>query len=297
MNKTTPTLRQRLLLLPLLAAALSACSTIEVKDSDLFVRSTRPIPDDWWSQAQTLASDKGAKLEQVRFQSADGTALGGLFLRQNGARVTAVYFQGGGNLVQRTYGGLIRQASSLPVNVLFWDYRGMGLSAGQGGTTHLIEDAQAAVREARRLSGESLPVVYWGFSLGTLVSSHLASVQPPDALLLEGTLTTAQDWAENQVPWYARPFVRIKLDDSVKSYDNHNALRALKAPTLMLVGSKDEVSPTSFTRSLEQAMQHRSSCLRVMEVAEVPHGGALYKPEAVQAAQALLEKGAARQGC
>jgi|GEM_PF-1671398 len=276
---------------------LAACASVDVNDADLFVRHQQPMEAGWLAQAQARAAESGAGLEQVQFRSADGTLLGGLFLRQPGARLTAVYFQGAGNIVQRSYPALLRDASQLPLNALFWDYRGMGLSEGVGGTPQLMSDAQAAVREARRLSGEALPLAYWGFSLGTLVSAHLARELPPDALLLEGALTTAQAWAENQVPWYAKPFVSIRLADTVRGYDNHQALRELRRPTLMLVGSQDPASPPAFTRSLAQAMQHRDSCLHMVEVPEVAHGGALRKPEGLAAARAWLERGAARQGC
>ena len=292
--------RHRLAQLPILlglALSLGGCVNLQVKDSEIFQRSSQPVADDWLSQAQARAQEAGASLQQVRFQSKDGTALGGLFLRQPGAQMTAVYFQGAGNIVQRSYPPLLRHALKLPLNVLFWDYRGMGLSEGSGSTTATRDDALAALREARQLSGQDLPVLYWGFSLGTLVSAHLAAEVPPDALLLEGTLTNAQEWADNKVPWYAKPFVRIELDENVRRYDNHEALRQLRTPTLMLVGSEDQTSPPRFTRSLAQVMQHRDSCLRVLEVPGVAHGGALTQPDALAAMRALLAQGAKRQGC
>ncbi|MEJ6001008.1 hypothetical protein [Paucibacter soli] len=44
-------------------------------------------------------------------------------------------------------------------------------------------------------------------------------------------------------------------------------------------------------------MRHRDSCLRLVEGPEVGHGGALRRPEGLEAARALLELGARRQGC
>jgi pimeloyl-ACP methyl ester carboxylesterase len=63
--------------------------------------------------------------------------------------------------------------------------------------------------------------------------------------------------------------VRIELEDSVRRYDNREALRQLRTPTLLLVGSEDQVSPPAFTRSLAQSMSHRDSCLRRWSTAEV----------------------------
>lgn len=291
----TKTLRLGALAAAIATTALAGCANIEVQDGDMFRRSKSEAPADWLTKAREQAGDRFA-LEPVRFAGADGTELGGLFLRRPGAQTTVVYFQGGGNTVAKTWPYLLKQSAELPANVLFWDYRGMGLSGGTGGTPQMRNDARAAVQEARRLSGEALPVVYWGFSLGTVIGANLAQDLPPDALVLEGPITTAEEWARNKVPWYAKPFVQITLADTVRAYDNRVALADLRRPTLLLVGANDDTTPPAFARSIEQQIKARQ-CVTVVEVPEAGHGNSIDKPAGRGALLALIERGRQRQGC
>jgi pimeloyl-ACP methyl ester carboxylesterase len=278
----------------LLAAALAGCASIEVRDGDMFRRSTAPVPADWLAQVEPLAAPR--KVERLQFRSDDGVALGGLFMRHPQARATVLYFQGGGNHIQRDAAWLAALGGDLPVHVMVWDYRGTGLSAGEGGTSLLLADAQAAAAEARRQGGAGVPLVYWGYSMGTLVGAHLAQQHAPDALILEGTLTNAQDWADNQVPWYGKPFVSIRLADTVRAYDNRQALQPLRRPVLMLVGGRDEVSPPRFTRAIVQQMRH-PQCATVVEAPRAGHGGIHRHDEARSALRRFVDGLGKQPGC
>ena len=278
----------------LLAAALAGCASIDVRDGDMFRRFTAPVPADWLARAEPLAAPR--QVERLQFQSDDGVALGGLFMRHPQARATVLYFQGAGNHIQRDAAGLAALGGDLPVHVMVWDYRGMGLSAGEGGTGRMLADARAAVAEARRQAGAAVPLVYWGYSMGTLVSAHLANQHAPDALILEGTLTNAQDWADNQVPWYGKPFVSIRLADTVRAYDNRQSLQPFRRPVLMLVGGQDEVSPPSFTRAIVQQMRH-PQCATVVEAPRADHGNIHRQDEVRGALRRLIDGLGDKTGC
>jgi alpha-beta hydrolase superfamily lysophospholipase len=253
-----------------LALGLSACQTFSVQDGDLFRRTKASSPAALVAQMQPLAAPR--QVEALSFQGKDGVQLGGMFLRHPQAQATVVYFQGGGNHISKDAPWLAKLAADLPVHVMVWDYRGMGLSAGEGGTTHVLGDAMAAAAEARLLAGSQLPLVYWGYSMGTLISAHLSQQLPPDALILEGTLTNAQDWAENKVPWYGKPFVSIELAAGVKAFDNRVALRQHQRPTLMLVGGRDDITPPRFSREVLKQMR-QPQCVTLVEVPQARHGG------------------------
>lgn len=254
----------------MLAAALAGCQTLSVQDGDMFRRTPAQAPEALVAQIQPLAAPR--QVEALQFKAPDGETLGGMFFRHPQARATVLYFQGGGNHISKDASWLAQLAADLPVNVMVWDYRGMGLSGGKGGTTRLLDDAKAAAAEAHQRGGAQLPLLYWGYSMGTLVSAHLAQHRAPDALILEGTLTNAQDWAENKVPWYAKPFVSIELADSVKTFDNRQALRQHQRPTLLLVGGRDDVTPPRFTQAVLSQMQHRQ-CVTLVEAPASGHGG------------------------
>lgn len=270
-----------------LALGLSACQTLSVQDGDMFRRTKAASPASLVAQMQPLAAPR--QVEVLSFQGKDGTQLGGMFLRHPQAQATVIYFQGGGNHLSKDSLWLAKLAADLPVHVMVWDYRGMGLSAGEGGTAHMLDDAASAAAEARLRAGAQLPLVYWGYSMGTLVSARLSQQLPPDALILEGTLTNAQDWAENRVPWYGKPFVSIELAGGVKALDNRVALRQHQRPTLMLVGGRDDVTPPRFTRAVLQQMQH-PQCVTLSEAPEARHGGIHTHAESRAALQRFIQQ-------
>lgn len=287
-------LPQRALLATLLVLSLSACTHINVQDGDMFRRGQAAPQDDWFGQAQAQAS--AAQLERISVKAEDGTLLSGVFVRKPGAQVTLVYFQGAGNTVQKTIKYLLKTSEALPAHLLLWDYRGMGLSEGQGGTPQLRSDASSIVAEARRLGGEALPLVYWGYSLGSLVSGHLSQDLPPQALILEGSLTNAQEWADQRVPWYATPFVTVTLADSVRAFDNRKALQDLQRPTLLLAGEKDETTPPRFSQDIVQHMQHKQ-CATLVLVPEVGHGGIAGRPQGQAAMLQAIKNAASGKSC
>ena len=134
---------------------LSACQTrvFSVQDGDMFRRSAASAPQDWSTQLQNLSLPR--QVSTVQFKGQDGTALGGVFFKHAQAKATVLYFQGGGNHVQKDFRWLATLAADLPVNVLVWDYRGMGLSEGTGGTAHMpgLAAELEAFRETIRSGG------------------------------------------------------------------------------------------------------------------------------------------------
>jgi pimeloyl-ACP methyl ester carboxylesterase len=277
-----------------LAFALSACQTVSVQDGDMFRRTQAASPVALVETMQPLAAPR--QVEAIGFHGQDGVQLGGLFLRHPQAKATVVYFQGGGNHITKDARWLAKLAADLPVHLMVWDYRGMGLSAGKGGTAHMLGDALAAVAQARSSGGADLPLVYWGYSMGTLISAHLSQQLPPDALILEGTLTNAQDWAENSVPWWAKPFVSVELGDGVRAFDNREALRQHQRPTLLLVGGRDKTTPPRFSQAVVQQMQHRQ-CVTLSEAPESGHGGIHFQAESRAALQRFIQQVKPGMGC
>ena len=260
----------------------------------MFRRTKAVSPAALAAQMQPLAAP--SQVETVSFQGKDGVQLGGLFLRHPQAQATVVYFQGGGNHISKDAAWLAKLAADLPVHVMVWDYRGMGLSGGEGGTAHVLDDAQAAAAEARLRGGAQLPLVYWGYSMGTLISAHLSRQLPPDALILEGTLTNAQDWAENKVPWYGKAFVSIELAGGVKAFDNRVALRQHQRPTLMLMGGRDDITPPRFSREVLKQMQH-PQCVTLVEAPQAGHGGIHDHRVSRVALQGFVQQLKVGQGC
>ncbi|MBA3440207.1 MAG: alpha/beta fold hydrolase, partial [Pyrinomonadaceae bacterium] len=156
-------------------------------------------PDEPWVLPQNAAD--------VWFTTSDGVRLHGWFLTSNKRSpvATVIYFHGNaGNLSHVAWVG--RNLASAGFDVLLFDYRGYGRSAGEtDGETGLNKDGDAAyeyVVDRRGVRPERL--VLYGQSLGTTVAADVASRRACGALILESGLSSAASMAAVVLPWLPR---------------------------------------------------------------------------------------------
>lgn len=191
-------------------------------------------------------ADFQLRYQDVQFIAADGTALAGWWIPANRPRGTVVYCHGNA-------GNIGRSARYAPefhrrgFNLLLWDYRGYGRSAGRPTEPGLYADARAAFDAAASMSGQ-LPVIAYGLSLGAAVAIQLAADRPVAALVVEGGFASAPDMARRLYP--DLPFDRLL---SV-SYDSAAKVARLEGlPKLFGHSLRDEVVPFQSGRILHAA--------------------------------------------
>jgi pimeloyl-ACP methyl ester carboxylesterase len=117
------------------------------------------------------------------------------------------------------------------LDVLAFDYRGYGRSAGRPSEHGTYEDARAA----RDALGPGL-TIYLGESLGGAIALELASHRPPDGLILQSTFTSIQAMARLHYPFIPRALVP-------DAYPSLRLIPRLRAPLLILHGTRDEIVP------------------------------------------------------
>lgn len=88
-----------------------------------------------------------------------------------------VYFCGNGMTYQDAYEELKEYATDLGVNLLVFNYRGVGHSEGRPvGFNHLLTDGAACVEYLKKQKGaEEKDIVLYGFSLGGAIATVLSS--------------------------------------------------------------------------------------------------------------------------
>lgn len=192
----------------------------------------------------------GYALRDLRFAAEDGTSLYALLVSAPSSRGTVLYF--GGDSFRVGAGGLsvARYFAALDLNVLLIDYRGYGLSEGTPTISTLKSDAIRAFDLASSLVASSTPLVVHGFSMGSFIAASLTEQRNVHALVLESTATSASAWARNQIPWYAKPFVRVSLAEPLPAESNENRIRLYQGYLLLLAGSADSITPPSMARKL-----------------------------------------------
>ena len=196
---------------------------------------------------QALPAPAGA--EEVWFTAADGTRLHGWFFQSdlNPETATIIYFHGnGGNITNIDWVG--QSLARRGFDVLLFDYRGYGKSAGEvGAESGLYADGDAAlafVVNEKRARPER--VVLYGQSLGTTVVADVAARQDVGAVILESGLSSASSVARTALPWLPEWLHFL----GTNRFESAQKLGQVKAPVLITHGDPDPVLPTEEAHTL-----------------------------------------------
>ena len=190
-----------------------------------------------------------AGAEEVWFTAADGTRLHGWFFQSdlNPETATIIYFHGnGGNITNIDWVG--QSLARRGFDVLLFDYRGYGKSAGEvGAESGLYADGDAAlafVVNEKRARPER--VVLYGQSLGTTVVADVAARQDVGAVILESGLSSASSVARTALPWLPEWLHFL----GTNRFESAQKLGQVKAPVLITHGDPDPVLPTEEAHTL-----------------------------------------------
>ena len=151
--------------------------------------------------------------------AADDAQLAGVSASGEGNALTVLYFGGNGFHLDQHGDHVLAAVAPCRADVVMIDYRGYGRSTGVPTIATLKADA---LREFDLVNAQAPGrVIVHGQSLGSFIAAYVAQQRPAvRGLVLESTTTNARDWANNMMPWYAWPFVRVELSESLKGIDN-----------------------------------------------------------------------------
>ncbi len=189
-------------------------------------------------------SDRPEGVEAITVTTKDGLQLQAWFLKATEKRPLVVYFHGnGGNLT--VLNEMFALYKKLDVGVLAIDYRGFGDSPGEPSEEGLYLDGQAAYDEAVRRGFKPEQIFIHGRSLGGGVATKIARDNACRGLILESTLTSAQDVARF-----------AKGEQAARLIDGFNSLARmpdLKMPVLVMHGDQDDTIPCEQGQKLHEA--------------------------------------------
>ncbi len=268
--------------------ALTGCMTARVEESNIY----RPIAGGELSQEAVSAVAPSYRLERESIIVRDGAVLHGVWLRQPGARHTVLLFGGNGFVVARG-AKLASLFEALGVDLMMIDHRGYGESepgSGSPSIQALMWDGEDVFDSLASRPGMSpTAVVIHGHSLGSFVAGHVATVRDSGGLVLQSSATTADDFARGQIPFYAQPFVRVQVADSLRTGGNLQNMSRIDEPLLILVGAEDRTTVPSMSRRLYAASPLAAESKTLMIVAGRGHNDVFASPEAVTAYRTFLE--------
>ncbi|MBF6174356.1 alpha/beta hydrolase [Nocardia blacklockiae] len=188
----------------------------------------------------------GLPYEDLYFTAADGVRLNGWFVRAARPIGHILFAHGNaGNIGDRS--PVLALLAAAGFDVLVFDYRGYGRSAGRPSERGVYLDARAARAALLERTGVDRDrVLYLGKSLGGAVMIELATEFPPAGLILMSTFTGLRDAARAVYPLLPKPVVP-------NAFPSLRRIRSLRVPTLVMHGDNDDLLPVRMGRALYEA--------------------------------------------
>ena len=237
----------------LLGAAFTlSCKHYVVTESDFY---------EPWKKTLPPVSD-GLQRTNAELTTADGATLKGWLITSPGSRRAILFFNGNQISIAQSAGELMLLASVYDADVLCFDHRGVGFTeaavpAGASAFVTLESDALAAYDFFRGQEADR-DILVFGYSLGTVLATHVAAVRPVAGVVLRAPGTSVDDMIDaftQHVPWYLRPFVRIEPDAVLAQFHPQpiEDIQKVTAPLLVIHGTADENIPFELGRKMYEA--------------------------------------------
>lgn len=175
--------------------------------------------------------------------TSDGKKIYGFFVKSNGldsikSQITIIYCHGKDENINR-YWGRVELLWEMGYKIFIFDYQGYGKSEGSPSASACYSDGEAALDYCRRRSDVAAnKILYYGWSLGSFIATHLATeVQHPPALILEAPLASVSAITKEGTVLNIPGSYVVNAD-----FDNEKRITKVDAPVLILYGLKDETA-------------------------------------------------------
>jgi hypothetical protein len=243
-------------------------------------------------------ADYGQRYEVIKFQSADGTELTGMFFRPEGkAAGTVVHFHGNAQNMTAHF-PYSSWLAAKGFNVFIFDYRGYGASGGSVSVSGAVEDGVAAIAQVKKIPGvDGGKVAVFGQSLGGAVgvaSAARVTGEPVAALVLDSTFYSYRGVASALLlrHWWGWPLFWFPLVAVSDSFSPGDDIGRMNCPKLFLHSENDPMVPFSQGKKLYAAAPEPKKFL------PVPAGHAeaftvfrdIYRPQMVEFLNAAFGK-------
>ncbi len=228
-------------------------------------------------------------LNQVEVITKDNIKLKGVEFTHKNAIANIVLFGGNGMKISRS-AGILNQFSQLPANIIWFDYRGMGVSEKnkQLSVSQLQQDALTVYDFAKQRFSNNKPILVHGISMGSLLATFVAGQKPIDGLILDGAISTVPDLIDNITPTWSKLFTTVIVADELNEINNIELIKRYHKPLLFLASENDEVTPVNFSQELLQASNSKVKSLAI--IANIGHGQTMKTQQALRQYKNFINK-------
>ncbi len=195
---------------------------------------------------------------------------------QHAAAPPLIIYCGGNSFDVPNHGDLAIWKALAHGDVLVWDYPGFGQSEGKAKISDFRAATNSLAQNIQKFQrSREQKIVLWGHSLGGFVCSelanHLAKLSNFESLIFETSAPSAKAAKKYFVPWYVKPFIQIKLDVQVASYDNIQTLSGQNLKILILAARKDQILPVKLSRQMRDELRSTGHRVTYHEFKKADH--------------------------
>ncbi len=198
-------------------------------------------------------------------------------VREHSGARALIYFGGNAEDVSRNLPAFAETFPDYAIYLLH--YRGFG---GSGGSPSEEANARDALGLFDQVFSRHPQIALIGRSLGSGVAVRLASQRPVTRLILVTPFNSLQELAVRLYPWVPVKWLLKERYESGK-YAEH-----IRAPTLLLAASDDEVVPRGSSERLLRSFPDGVATLKV--VAEATHNTISERPQYLQWMKEVLNR-------
>ena len=266
----------------LLGIALTPCGCVNVDVGLANLMSADRAP-------RTAVLARGYAVQDLIIHRGD--RLIGITHAHNDQSRAVIVFCGGDSFHRSIEGGEALETLARNADVVLFDYPGYGESTGSPTATVILENALAVYDYAVALeTSAGKKRVLYGFSLGGMVAAQIASRRPVDGLVLEATAPSAEAWARSQIPWYAKPLVKPRIEPGLASIDGLVALRHFGGDVLLLTSPSDRRVPAALSVHMYRELRRMGVRTDLVQFHGADHGGIPHTPEYGSVLTAFLDR-------
>jgi len=234
-----------------IAIGLSACA-INVTPSAFFYQDNQNKPLNTTKLHAAIQQDKtSAGITRVGITNAQGLVLRGVAASYPKPKVNIIFYPDN-RMPLSENNSILHRLGTLPANILWMDYQGVGASekSGKLSINAIKDDALTIFDYAEGIFDEALPTIVHGRGVGSYFASYVAANKPIDGLVLDGAFNNISDLIANMVPSFSNSITSMKLHPEVHLMQIAPILRHYEGPLWMLVGADDSVTPPAISQSL-----------------------------------------------
>ncbi len=216
-------------------------------------RLFHPDKDNGTAQdVSNLAHFSAVSNRSIDFVARDGSRLRGWIFSANqsntpSGKVFLVCPGNAGDIPKRLE--FIQLLLSTGASVFTYEPRGFGKSEGRPTIAHICEDGETAYDYLTGVLGYKANQIFiYGISLGTTVATHLSSVRPTRALILQSGFASLPRIAREHVP-FLKIYPNLLFPHS-PSLNNAEILEENRLPLLIMHGGKDNIIDASHSEEM-----------------------------------------------